>query len=944
MDLAILFWCYKKVETCADRLRLLRHYNPDTPIYVLFGGEPAEAHRFETEFLPYINDFYVFTEEQPPFWKWRNGDLLISRWFSERGHQLKWDSIVIAQWDMLMFAPVEQLFLHLQKDEVLLSGALPMKENEQGFLYWLGGTDNPQVERWWRDTDDAVDPPSAGENTCGEVAAFLREYGLEKRDLWWCVFIVVVFPRTFLERFSDRKEPEIGFLEYTVPTLARHWGFEICTRHSYNPWHLGNEHMYEKMLNAFREECPDRYVLLHLLDPWGLRIFHPHTRDIRADRLSHELPAWLNFLRCKEWDYADLFGDSTRAMARHAIAGYDLALPDPVTTRPAICLNMIVSNEAQHIGETLDSVAPYVSSWMIVDTGSDGGSQELITSHMARLGIPGELCQRPWRSLGDNQTEALTLARERGDYIWVVDADDTIVGTPEFTALGADIYWLRYLDDDGDIFWRARLFRDGVRMDHVDPVDEYAARDEEPCLVGVRLEGDYHIKSRRLGARNPDSKEKFAYDRDLLLAQLERNPEDARSVFFLAQRYFDLGDFVNARTWYARRAEMVLSGDVNESDIKDSPEQIAARGVNEWNQIVYYSMLRLAQSMANLGEPWPDVQDAYLRAWEFRPTRAEALHALAVHYRCEQDFRLGHLFAESAAQIPLPEQDTQFVRLDIYGWAATDEQSICASWLGKHAEAFTLCRRLLARQDLPDSERQRIAVNRDFSVPAMIEASSSYPDALVGGLVAGPPGADVTVSLVAGPDKETTEQTLNSFLRCCTDVARVGRFLALDDGLSAQDRARLQERYGFVEFVDCGPGDGPVAHLAQLRAHIHGRFWLHLGRGWRFFARENFVSRLTAVLDAEPQVFQVGINFADAVKLTGACAAEQAVRRAPDAGRFVLSDLVASGPAMFDTTRLDRAGGMGGIDPDRIAELGRRAAAAGLQTASLDEVLCVTAI
>jgi len=226
----------------------------------------------------------------------------------------------------------------------------------------------------------------------------------------------------------------------------------------------------------------------------------------------------------------------------------------------------------------------------------------------------------------------------------------------------------------------------------------------------------------------------------------------------------------------------------------------------------------------------------------------------------------------------------------------------------------------------------------------MIEASSSYPDALVGGLVAGPPGADVTVSLVAGPDKETTEQTLNSFLRCCTDVARVGRFLALDDGLSAQDRARLQERYGFVEFVDCGPGDGPVAHLAQLRAHIHGRFWLHLGRGWRFFARENFVSRLTAVLDAEPQVFQVGINFADAVKLTGACAAEQAVRRAPDAGRFVLSDLVASGPAMFDTTRLDRAGGMGGIDPDRIAELGRRAAAAGLQTASLDEVLCVTAI
>lgn len=98
-----------------------------------------------------------------------------------------------------------------------------------------------------------------------------------------------------------------------------------------------------------------------------------------------------------------------------------------------------------------------------------------------------------------------------------------------------------------------------------------------------------------------------------------------------------------------------------------------------------------------------------------------------------------------------------------------------------------------------------------------------------------------------------------------------------------------------------------------------------------------------AVLEAEPQVFQVGINFADAVKLTGASAAEQAVRHALDAGRYVLTEEVAYGPAMFDTARVDRVGGVDGTDPDRLAELGRRAAAAGLQTASLDEVLCIAA-
>jgi hypothetical protein len=91
-------------------------------------------------------------------------------------------------------------------------------------------------------------------------------------------------------------------------------------------------------------------------------------------------------------------------------------------------------------------------------------------------------------------------------------------------------------------------------------------------------------------------------------------------------------------------------------------------------------------------------------------------------------------------------------------------------------------------------------------------------------------------------------------------------------------------------------------------------------------------------------VFQVGINLADAVTLTGTSAAENAIRRAPDAGRYLLTDVIASGPAMFETARLNQTGGPDTTDPDRIAELARRAAAAGLRTASLDEMLCITAV
>jgi hypothetical protein len=45
---------------------------------------------------------------------------------------------------------------------------------------------------------------------------------------------------------------------------------------------------------------------------------------------------------------------------------------------------------------------------------------------------------------------------------------------------------------------------------------------------------------------------------------------------------------------------------------------------------------------------------------------------------------------------------------------------------------------------------------------------------------------------------------------------------------------------------------------------------------------------------------------------------------------------------MFDTARLAQAGGIGGTAADPITQLAQSAAAAGLHTATLDEVLCIT--
>lgn len=359
--------------------------------------------------------------------------------------------------------------------------------------------------------------------------------------------------------------------------------------------------------------------------------------------------------------------------------------------RPTICLNMIVRNEAHIVHELVECVAAHIDHWVIVDTGSSDGTQEKIRRLMEERGIPGELHERPWRDFGHNRSEAIALAQGKADYIWVMDADDTIAGTLDFSGLEADAYSMRIRD--GVLYWRLQLFRDGVPWYYQGVLHEVAACDVP--YTRAQIEGDYHIHSRRLGARNKDP-QKYVRDAEILQAEVDRNPDDRRSVFYLAQSYLNAGDFANARKWYERRAEM-----------------------GGWEEEVFVALQRAAGAMESQGEPWPAVQDAYLRAWASRPIRAESLYRIAYHYRLNGDYRLGHLFAERAAAIPLPTDDVLFVPADVYEWRALDEQAVCASWIGKYLETFAICQRLLARDDLPAEDRTRIAANRDLAMRNM---------------------------------------------------------------------------------------------------------------------------------------------------------------------------------------------------------------------------------
>jgi GR25 family glycosyltransferase involved in LPS biosynthesis len=607
---------------------------------------------------------------------------------------------------------------------------------------------------------------------------------------------------------------------------------------------------------------------------------------------------------------------------------------------------MIVRDEAHVIGETLDSVAPHIDHWVIVDTGSTDATIQTVRSHMAALGIEGELHERPWRDFGANRTEALELCRGKADYAWVVDADDLVAGELDLSGLTADSYILRYGEDFR--YWRKQVFRDGLRWRYEGVVHEYP-RCLDPATE-ERLEGDYHLESRRLGARSRAA-DKYERDCRLLEEALERNPDDERAQFYLGQSYFDAGEHRQALEAYTRRAEM-----------------------GGWDEEVFYSLLRRASCLTLLDEPWEAALSAYLEAWQSRPGRAEPLYEIAHHYRLSDDFALGHLFAKRAAEIPFPDADSLFVGADVYRWRAQDELAICAYYLGRHEESFEISTDLLGGTGLPEGERERVEANRDFCVPHLEEERGEYPAEIVARLAERVAAAselpDVTLTITACRRPALFERTVNSFFRCCTDLERIGRFVCVDNGSAEVDRARMRELYPFFEFVLTDPeAERHPDSMNRILELVESPHWLHLEDDWQFFWRGPYVERALAVLADDEAIAQVAFNRNYGETLADRGIAGGEVRRTSREGaRYrVHTHLDPSTPAWEEYLDSLPAGVMTAaywphftlrpsmMRTEAIAEVGRfepgaghfelefagRYAEAGLETAFFDEINCL---
>ncbi|MBI5345795.1 MAG: glycosyltransferase [Chlamydiae bacterium] len=341
--------------------------------------------------------------------------------------------------------------------------------------------------------------------------------------------------------------------------------------------------------------------------------------------------------------------------------------------RKTICLNMIVKDESKVITRCLASVKKIIDYWVIVDTGSSDGTQNIIKEFMKD--IPGELHERPWVNFGHNRNEALQFAKNKGDYVLFIDADEFLVFEEDFKMphLDKDKYFIYIKDPGSTIFIRSFLINNKLNWNWEGVIHEVVSC---PDAKSFALISKVINQTPNDGHRSEDPKKNLK-DIAILEKALEQDPTNARYRLYLGLNYFNAKDYLHSLQNFEKRT--LMGGEVQE---------------------VSWSLYMIARNHDELNSPQETIINSYCKAFQSRPSRAEPLYCLGRYYNKINQPCLANIVLSYARLLPIPN-DGIFIQTWIYNFGIEFEQCISLFYMGRYKEAYDGFNKILTIKDLP---------------------------------------------------------------------------------------------------------------------------------------------------------------------------------------------------------------------------------------------------
>jgi len=334
--------------------------------------------------------------------------------------------------------------------------------------------------------------------------------------------------------------------------------------------------------------------------------------------------------------------------------------PDELKNRPLLSVVMILKNEALSIGGMIQSLLDVVDRYTIIDTGSTDDTKQIIRDTFGST--PGDIYDEEFVDFATTRNRAIELEGKKSVFVLMLSGDEYLRDGKALRrfceqhrswdtneAYNLSILYGSFVYDSTRLHRTdARWFYVGTTHEYMTNVQKRTARIKVVDSNGVVPKIYHDLSTRDLVKK----KIRWSLDRDLLIHEWERKPNDTRTAFYLAQSYEVLRDYKNSFKWYSIRWE--LKG---------------------WYEEAYEARFRMARVSRHLGYKWSYTQELYLSAHAYLPKRIEPLYAIGHYYYHDiwpRNYQLSFIFLHRASMIPFPTDLRLFINKTIYDFDVHD--------------------------------------------------------------------------------------------------------------------------------------------------------------------------------------------------------------------------------------------------------------------------------
>lgn len=352
-----------------------------------------------------------------------------------------------------------------------------------------------------------------------------------------------------------------------------------------------------------------------------------------------------------------------------------------------LALLMMVKNEEKRILVSLESIKDVVNSVVIYDTGSVDSTIDIITKFCKAHSLPLRLKQGEFVDFSTSRNESIEFAEtfDDIDYLLLMDCNDELRGSNELLEFlkkddlcSAYMIQQQWLACNNLItYYNVRLIKSRFNWRFKGVVHEYIYNTKSERLLGYPKCPDNIILYQNRNLDDDKSQKRFIRDQDLLLQEHLKNPDDPRTVFYLAQTYGCLRNHEKAYEYYLKRSKQI-----------------------GFFEEVYHSHFRLGESGGYIGLPWETLQQHYLDSLSIME-RVEPLIKLAEHYREKKQWFTSFMFINQACNLPHPICSLNYDKY-AYDYQRYHLMGIIAWYCGRYNEGIDAIRKLLINK--PDSE------------------------------------------------------------------------------------------------------------------------------------------------------------------------------------------------------------------------------------------------